>query len=121
HRVSRRRSSTENRGRSISSSAINRLIPIVEAAFDAIGRTNWLSFLQHRLPLRRLPNDLLEALRNGKIEYTKARLLGRLTDEALGCEERQAAALRIRLLQRTLEESLSFAALSQLVESEMAT
>src|SRR5262249_55030542 len=55
--------------------ALAKLAPIVETAFASIGRTNWLSFLQHRLPLRKLPADLLEALRQGKIEYSKARAL----------------------------------------------
>jgi ParB family transcriptional regulator, chromosome partitioning protein len=110
----------ENRNRgSFNNNVVIKLAPIVESAFASIGKTNWLSFIQHRLPLRRLPADLLEALRSGKLEYTKARLLGRITAEAIGCEEAQASKLRARLLERTLEESLSLGALKQLIRVEI--
>jgi len=36
-------------------------------------RTNWL-------PILRLPSDILECVRQGKIEYTKARLIARIKD-----------------------------------------
>lgn len=97
-----------------------KLTPPVEETFAAIGRTSWLSFIQHRLPLRRLPADVLEALREGKLEYTKARLLGRLTGEALRVDERRAAALRARLLERTIKESLSLGVLKQVIAEETA-
>ena len=38
------------------------------------------SFRTHRLPLLKLPDDLLEALRTGQIEYTKAKALAKITD-----------------------------------------
>ncbi|MEM9452288.1 MAG: ParB/RepB/Spo0J family partition protein [Cyanobacteria bacterium P01_E01_bin.6] len=36
------------------------------------GRISWESFVTSRLPLLNLPKEILEALRNGELEYTKA-------------------------------------------------
>jgi ParB family transcriptional regulator, chromosome partitioning protein len=111
----------EKRGRTtVNNNVVTKLAPLVESSFAAIGRTNWLSFIQHRLPLRRLPADLLEALRAGKIEYTKARLLGRLTGDALGTDEHQAVRLRQRLVEQAVSESLSLGVLRGMVEAELA-
>lgn len=44
------------------------------------GKMSWESFATHRLPLLNLPEPVLEALREGKIEYTKARALARIKD-----------------------------------------
>jgi len=45
----------------------------VESAFDTVGRVSWLSFVTSRLPLLSLPEDILDVLRQGKLEYTKGR------------------------------------------------
>lgn len=58
---------------------------------------NWQSFVQNRLPLLNLPADVLEVLRQGRLEYTKARAIARVKDAA----ERQA------LLQDAIELNLS--------------
>jgi ParB family chromosome partitioning protein len=47
----------------------------VKAVFDALGTITWISFVTTRLPLRKLPEDVLSALRQGKLEYSKAREL----------------------------------------------
>src|SRR5262249_58445745 len=46
---------------------------------------------------------------------------GRLNGKTLNCEERQAAALRGRMLEKALDESLSLAALRRLVEEEITS
>ncbi len=46
--------------------------------FTSIGRMGWESFVKNRLPLLKLPEVLLNALREGKIEYTKARAIAKL-------------------------------------------
>ncbi|SRR5579883_478117 len=56
---------------------------LVESVFRLIGKMSWESFASHRLPLLNLPNPILEALRAGKIEYTKARALARIKDPIL--------------------------------------
>ncbi|WP_155752464.1 ParB/RepB/Spo0J family partition protein [Scytonema sp. UIC 10036] len=44
----------------------------VEQVCTDLGRMNWQSFVRTRLPLLKLPLNVLEALRAGRIEYTKA-------------------------------------------------
>lgn len=53
-----------------------------EEVLATVGRFNAESFRSNRLPLLNLPPDILQALRQGKLEYTKARVIARLKDEA---------------------------------------
>ncbi len=55
-------------------------LELIEAVFQMVGKMSWESFASHRLPLLNLPQSVLEALRAGKIEYTKARALARVKD-----------------------------------------
>ncbi|MBD2328379.1 ParB/RepB/Spo0J family partition protein [Alkalinema sp. FACHB-956] len=64
---------------------------VVEEVFNALGRMSWQSFVKHRLPLRNLPEEVLEALQQGKIEYTKAQTIGRVKDEGQRQDLLQAA------------------------------
>jgi ParB family transcriptional regulator, chromosome partitioning protein len=59
----------------------NNVIPKVEEVFASLGSMGWLSFVQNRLPILNLPEDVLEALRQGQIAYTKARAIGQVKDE----------------------------------------
>lgn len=52
----------------------------VQAVFDGLGVMSWVSFTTHRLPLLKLPDEILEALRQGKIAYTKATAIARVKD-----------------------------------------
>lgn len=70
---------------------------VVEEVFNALGRMSWQSFVKHRLPLRNLPEEVLEALQQGKIEYTKAQTIGRVKNEG----QRQ------NLLQAAIAQDLS--------------
>lgn len=54
---------------------------IIEEVFSSTVRMSWKSFLRNRLPLLNLPPELLEALRGGKIEYTKAKEINKLKNE----------------------------------------
>ena len=65
--------------------------------FDSLGRMSWSSFVSSRLPLLKLPEDILEALRQGKIEYTKACAIASLKDEDA----------RKKLMASAIAESLS--------------
>ena len=58
---------------------------------------NLLSFATNRLPLLNLPEDVLNALRQGQIEYTKARAIATVKDE----QQRQA------LLKQAMSEKMS--------------
>lgn len=65
--------------------------------FNAVGTSTWQSFVNNRLPLLKLPEDILVCLRQGKIEYTKAKEIAKLKDE----EE------RAELLEEAISHSLS--------------
>lgn len=103
----------------VNNNVVIKLSLIVETIFSAIGKTNWLSFIQHRLPLRRLPNDVLDALRQGQLEYTKARLISRLTSEILACSEEKALEIRKSILEKTINESLSLGTIRQLIQEQL--
>ena len=75
----------------------------VEQFFTEYGGMSWKSFVNHRLPLLKLPEDVLEALRSGRLEYTKAREIARLKDPAT----------RADLLTKVASENLSLQELKQ--------
>lgn len=52
----------------------------VKALFGYLGRLSWESFITTRLPLLKLPEDVLEALRQGSLAYTKAQAIARIKD-----------------------------------------
>jgi ParB family transcriptional regulator, chromosome partitioning protein len=58
----------------------NNVIPKVEEVFASLGNMGWLSFVQNRLPLLNLSEEVLLALRRGEIEYTKARAINMLPE-----------------------------------------
>lgn len=70
---------------------------IVERLFEVVGRLTPDSFRSNRLPLLNLPDDIIEALNQGEIEYTKARAVSQLKD----------GKLRQELLAKAIKENLS--------------
>jgi ParB family transcriptional regulator, chromosome partitioning protein len=73
---------TESR-RNVSPNLNDEQSKTVEQVFESLGLMNWLSFTTKRLPLLNLPEEILMALRSGKLEYTKAQALARVKDEEL--------------------------------------
>jgi ParB family transcriptional regulator, chromosome partitioning protein len=73
-------------------------LQILESVFQTIGKISPEAFRVHRLRLLKLPSDILEALRAGDIEYTKAKEIAKLESE----EDRK------QLLEEAIEFSLSF-------------
>ncbi|MHC5762205.1 ParB/RepB/Spo0J family partition protein [Nostoc sp.] len=57
---------------------VNPDLKIVEEVFDGLGLMTWESFANNRLPLLNLPEDILDALREGSLEYTKARAIAQI-------------------------------------------
>ena len=53
----------------------------VQAVFASLATMTWESFVNNRLPLLNLPTEVLEALQQGKIAYTKAQAIARVKDE----------------------------------------
>lgn len=52
----------------------------IQNVFDSLGLIGWESFATSRLPLLKLPPDVLDALQAGKIAYTKASAIARIKD-----------------------------------------
>ncbi|BAZ11227.1 ParB-like partition protein [Calothrix sp. NIES-4071] len=59
---------------------VNPDLKIVEEVFDGLGLMTWESFANNRLPLLNLPEDILDALRLGAVEYTKAKAIAQIQD-----------------------------------------
>jgi ParB family chromosome partitioning protein len=74
-----------------------RQLEMVESLLSTVGRFNAESFRVNRLPLLNLPDEVLEALREGKLEFTKARAIARVKDE----EQRS------KLLRQAIAKNLS--------------
>ncbi|MEO0684482.1 MAG: ParB/RepB/Spo0J family partition protein, partial [Cyanobacteria bacterium J06649_11] len=54
---------------------------LIEELFTSLGKMGWESFVKNRLPLLKLPLDVLQVLRQGELEYTKARAIAKVKDE----------------------------------------
>lgn len=57
------------------------VIQIVQSILTSLGNIKLDSFISNRLPLLNLPNEILIALRNGKLESSKAKAIARVEDE----------------------------------------
>ncbi len=77
----------------------------VSDLFNSLGRLNWESFVKTRLPLLKLPQDILEPLRQGKIEYTKAKAIASLKEESAR-KELMAEAIAKSLSLREIKERI---------------
>jgi ParB family chromosome partitioning protein len=76
---------------------VTRQLEAIESLLANVGRFNAESFRTNRLPLLNMPDDVLETLRQGKLEFTKARAIARIRDEA----QRQ------ELLEESIAQNLS--------------
>jgi ParB family transcriptional regulator, chromosome partitioning protein len=85
-------------------------LQIIESALVEIGRFTAESFRSSRLPLLNLPTDVLKVLREGKLEFTKARVISRVKDE----QQRKA------LLKLTLSKSLTLSEIKQRIQEVTA-
>jgi len=86
----------KKRGTELTDNVIRQL-ETIESLLSTVGRFNAESFRVNRLPLLNLPDEVLEALREGKLEFTKARAIARVKDE----EQRS------KLLKQAIAKNLS--------------
>ena len=100
-----RASSAQKRGLELSDNDIRQL-EVVDELFTTVGRLGRESFRTNRLPLLNLPEDVLDVLREGRLEYTKAKVIARV--------ERKAK--RRQLMEQAIEEKLSLREIKQLIE-----
>lgn len=82
-------------------------VEVIESVFTGLGLMSWESFVTHRLPLLNLPVDILEALRQGNLAYTKAQAIARVKDES----QRQS------LLQAAIRDSLSLSQIREWIQA----
>jgi ParB family chromosome partitioning protein len=54
----------------------------VQNVFDELGKLTWESFVSSRLPLLKLPSEILSQVRTGTINYTKAVAIAKVKQEA---------------------------------------
>ena len=80
----------------------------VEKVFQQVGSMTWQSFVTNRLPLLNLPTDVLESLRQGQIEYTKAKAIASVKDD----EKRN------QLLQETIAQDWSLGQIKEKLKSK---
>lgn len=80
---------------------------LIQTLFDSLGLMSWESFTSSRLPLLNLPDEVIEALRQGRIEYTKAQAIARIKD----------APTRQALLNQAIEENLSLKEIVQRIRA----
>jgi ParB family transcriptional regulator, chromosome partitioning protein len=80
-------------------------LEIVESVFEGLGLMTWESFVKNRLPLLNLPDDILEALRKGSLEYTKGKAIATIQDK----EE------RIAFLESAITQNWSLSEIKQYI------
>jgi ParB family chromosome partitioning protein len=83
---------------------------VILGIFEGLGIMSWESFVNNRLPLLNLPEDILQALRSGSIAYTKAHSIARLKDK----KEREA------MLHEAIVQDLSLAVIRRRVSALLA-
>ncbi|WP_341531347.1 ParB/RepB/Spo0J family partition protein (plasmid) [Nostoc sp. UHCC 0302] len=79
----------------------------IQSVFNTLGTISWESFVSSRLPLLKLPQDVLDVLRLGKIEYTKATAIARVKNDL----ERKA------LMEAAITENLSLVQINERIKS----
>ena len=96
----------KKRGQDLTDNVI-RQFEQLESVLSTVGRFSAESFRANRLPLLNLPPDILAMLRQGKLEYTKARAIARVKDEQQ-CK---------RLLETAIAENLSLSEIREKIRS----
>lgn len=81
---------------------------VVEETFQTLGRLTWESFVQNRLPLLNLPQDLQSALEEGSVPYTAALELRKVKDPQMRTELLEAVqqGLSLRDLKERIKKAL---------------
>jgi len=96
-----------NQGKTKNNVVLSPEWQVVESVFSSVARITPETFRVQRLPLLNLPEEVIEALREGRIEYTKARAIARVKDQA----QRQ------KLLNEALTHDLSKREIDEQVKS----
>ena len=84
----------------------------IESVFEVVGRFTPESFRSNRLPLLKLPDDVLQKLRAGSIQYTKAREVAKIKDlesRQILLSEVVASDMSLREIRERIKEAKSIA------------
>lgn len=85
---------------------VSRQLEQIEFILAGIGKFNAESFRTSRLPLLSLPADVMEVLRQGQLEFTKARTIARVKDQ----EQRTA------IISSAISQNLSLTQIKELIK-----
>jgi ParB family chromosome partitioning protein len=97
----------QQRGRAAANNVIgNDVIDVVQEVLTTLGNIKLDSFISNRLPLLNLPTDILEVLRQGKLETSKAKAIARVQNESI----------RMQLLEDALAYNLSLSEIKRKVQ-----
>ena len=88
---------------------VTRQLAIVDDIFATVGRQGRESFRTNRLPLLNLPEDVLEILRGGELEYTKAKAIAKI----------DSSKDRVALVERAIAERWSLSEVKRQVKKLM--
>jgi len=95
---------SKRRGSELTDNVIRQLDQI-ESLLANVGRFNAESLRTNRLPLLNMPENILDILRQGKLEFTKARAIAKIKDELA----------RQEILDRAIAEELSLVQIRNLI------
>ena len=97
-RVDRSGHNVMSKGESLAEEDL-RTIEKVVTVFSQLAAGNWQSFVANKMSVLKLPEDLLQAVRRGELEYTKAITLRKVKDE-------QARGMLLKVAKRASLEQL---------------
>ncbi|PSB22749.1 chromosome partitioning protein ParB [filamentous cyanobacterium CCP2] len=99
------------KGEQIADNVIRKNLDEIEKVFTLVGTLSPESFRTNRLPLLNLPGEVLEALRTGQLEYTKARAIAKLKEP----KQRQ------QFLKRAIAENLSLTQIREEIKRNLSS
>ncbi|WP_162393933.1 ParB/RepB/Spo0J family partition protein [Deinococcus kurensis] len=76
----------------------------LDTLFRSLSRAEWTSFVSNRLPVLRLPTPLLEAVREGRLDYTKAVALKRAPEGLREALLAESGALSVQQIRQRIQE-----------------
>lgn len=98
----------KRKGEEVADNVIRKNLDEIEKVFALVGTLSPESFRTNRLPLLNLPTEILEALKTGQLEYTKARAIAKIKEPEL----------RQQLLEKAITEQLSLAQIKEEIKRQ---
>jgi ParB family transcriptional regulator, chromosome partitioning protein len=95
------------RGRTVNTHVDSHRETLIKETLNQFGHTSCTAFYNNRLPILKLPQDLLQKVREGVLEYPKATTLARIADETT----------RKNMTEKVINEGLTRTQISQEIKS----